>query len=174
MLMAYNSGAKGTASDFGSASKGGAAGFMKSDVKKIEPLSYKGLPEEQKASKAAPSDNTHSHLAKANNLLAELDREEKSGFNLGQSHDDDFDMSKYGKKSGSNKKAGGLSAMQQQLNGGNSKESNDNIGDNYDDDFDDDIEEDLPVDANDPLMDDADLNARSANVAGSGQGITVS
>ena len=79
-------------------------------------------------------------------------------------------MDKSGKKSGS-KKAGGLGGMQ--LNGGISKES-DNINDNYDDDFDDDdIEEDLP-DQNDPLMDDADLNARSANVAGSGQGITVS
>lgn len=44
--------------------------------------------------------------------------------------------------------------------------------DNYDDDFDDDIEEDLPADQHD--LDDADLNARSANVAGSGQGITVS
>jgi len=29
------------------------------------------------------SDSTDKHLAKANNLLAELDREEKSGFNLG-------------------------------------------------------------------------------------------
>ncbi len=169
MLTAYNSGAKGTASDFGSASKG--AGFVNSDVKKIEPLSFKGLPEEQKASKGAPTtDNTHSHLAKANNLLAELDREEKSGFNLGQSQEDDFDMNKSGKKSGS-KKAGGLGGMN--LNGGISKDS-DNIGDNYHDDFDDDIEEDLPVDQHDPLMDDADLNARSANVAGSGQGITVS
>ena len=45
---------------------------------------------------------------------------------------------------------------------------------NYDDDFDDDIEEDLPVAEVDP-MDDADLNARSGNnIAGSGQGITVS
>ena len=170
MLTSFNSGVKGSAIDMGSANKG--SGFLKSDVKSIAPLSFKGLPEEQKASKAAPTtDNTHSHLAKANNLLAELDREEKSGFNLGQSHDDDFDMDKSGKKSGS-KKAGGLGGMQ--LNGGISKES-DNIGDNYDDDFDDDdIEEDLPVDQNDPLMDDADLNARSANVAGSGQGITVS
>ena len=42
---------------------------------------------------------------------------------------------------------------------------------NYDDDFDDDIEEDLPADQNDY----DDLNARSAtNIAGSGQGITVS
>jgi hypothetical protein len=31
-------------------------------------------------------------LAKANNLLAELDREEKSGFNLRESNDEKFDM----------------------------------------------------------------------------------
>ena len=78
-------------------------------------------------------------------------------------------MGMSGKKDSSMKKASGLNA----LNGGNSKES-DNIAENYDDDFDDDIEEDLPADQIDPLMDDADLNARSANVAGSGQGITVS
>jgi hypothetical protein len=53
------------------------------------------------------------------------------------------------------------------LNAGISKEDLDN----YDDDFDDDIEEDIPADQNDY----DDLNARSAtNVAGSGQGITVS
>ena len=115
---------------------------------------------------ARPGDSTDKHLAKANNLLAELDREEKSGFNLRESHDDDFDMGMSGKKDSSMKKAGGLT----NLNGGNSKESDNN----YDDDFDDDIEEDLPAEQNDVLMDDADLNARSANVAGSGQGITVS
>ena len=103
-------------------------------------------------------------------MLADLEREEKSGFNLRESNDEDqFDMGMSGKKDSSMKKAGGLNA----LNGGNSKES-DNIAENYDDDFDDDIEEDLPADQNDPLMDDADLNARSANVAGSGHGITVS
>jgi len=78
-------------------------------------------------------------------------------------------MDRSGKRKSGGKKAGGLGAMN--LNGGKSKES-DNIGDNYDDDFDDDIEEDLPGDQQD--LDDADLNARSANVAGSGQGITVS
>ena len=60
------------------------------------------------------------------------------------------------------------------FNAGVSKDTDNDIGDNYDDDFDDDIEEDLPAEQVDPL-DDADLNARSANnVAGSGQGITVS
>jgi len=58
------------------------------------------------------------------------------------------------------------------LNGGISKETSDNGA--YDDDFDDDdIPEDLPADQIDPMADE-DLNARSANVAGSGQGITVS
>ena len=147
-------------------------------MKQIEPLSFKGMPDNNSKAQAnvkggRPADSTDKHLAKANNLLAELDREEKSGFNLRESHDDDdFDMGMSGKKDSSMKgKAGGLGGMIN-LNGGNSKES-DNIGDNYDDDFDDDIEEDLP-EQNDPLMDDADLNARSANVAGSGQGITVS
>lgn len=67
------------------------------------------------------------------------------------------------------KKRGSLN----EFKGGISKEepSND-IGDNYDDDFDDDIEEDLP-EQNDIVVDE-DLNARSANVAGSGHGITVS
>ena len=116
-------------------------------------------------------DSTDKHLAKANNLLAELDREEKSGFNLGEkSRDDDFDMGASDKKKGESKKSGGLGAMN--LNGGLSKD--DPSDGNYDDDFDDDIEEDLPVDQVDP-MEDADLNARSGNqIAGSGQGITVS
>lgn len=103
-------------------------------------------------------------------MLAELDREEKSGFNLGSKHDDDFDMDSSDRKKGESKKSGGLGAMN--LNGGISKE--DPSQSNYDDDFDDDIEEDLPVAEVDP-MDDADLNARSGNnIAGSGQGITVS
>ena len=98
-------------------------------------------------------------------MLAELDREEKSGFNLRESHDDDFDMGLPG-KSGDKKGANAL-------NGGISKEkSSGDMGDNYDDDFDDDIEEDLPVEENN--FDEADLNARSGNVAGSGHGITVS
>jgi len=60
------------------------------------------------------------------------------------------------------------------LNGGGSKETVSDAN-AYDDDFDDDdIPEDLPEDKIDPLEDDADLNARSANVAGSGHGITVS
>lgn len=110
------------------------------------------------------SDSINQHLAKANNLLAEIDRED--GFNLRDSHDDsgnDFDM---GLPSDSNGK--GLHLGGKDLHGGVSKEKpSDDIGDNYDDDFDDDIEEDLPADQND--YDDADLNARSAtNVANSG------
>ena len=149
-----------------------SSGFVREEIKKVEPLSFQGLPEEK--TKAAPKakGDTASHLTKANNLLAELDREEKSGFNLRESHDDDFDMGDSGKKKSDSKKAGGLGGMN--LNGGISKESGD-INDNYDDDFDDDIEEDIAADQVDPLMDDADLNARSGNnVHGSGQGITVS
>ena len=100
-------------------------------------------------------------------MLAELDREEKSGFNLRESQDDDFDMGMSGKKKGDDKKAGGLAGLN--LNGGISKDkSSENIGDGYDDDFEDDIPEDLPEQV-DPMLEDADLNARSANnVAGSG------
>ena len=130
------------------------------------------MPDESNKLKSSVADsvNTDKHLAKANNLLAELEDEQKRGFNLGQSQDDDFDdMDRSEKKTGS-KKVGGLGQMQ--LNGGISKETGSDA--NYDDDFDDDdIEEDLPADQNDPL-DDADLNARSANVGGSGAGITVS
>ena len=141
ILGAFNSGAVGSGADLGSAGK---PAFARDEVKKIEPLSFKGV-EENKAQAnvkgGRPADSTDTHLAKANNLLAELDREEKSGFNLRDSHDDDFDMGMSGKKDSSMKKAGGLN----NLNGGISKES-DNLGDNYDDDFDDDIEEDLPAD----------------------------
>ena len=41
--------------------------------------------------------------------------------------------------------------------------SEDNLG--YDDDFEQDIEEDLPEDNDDPLANDGDENAKSANVA---------
>ena len=126
------------------------------------------MPDEKKsAGLKRGNDSTGQHLAKANNLLAELEEEDKQGYNLRDSHDDDFDM---GLDDNSKKNKGGFN----DLKGGISKEepSND-IGDNYDDDFDDEIEEDLP-EQND-VVDDTDLNARSANnVAGSGQGITVS
>ena len=114
--------------------------FFKEEPKKIEPLGFEldSLPQTKAAAPAKQSESTDKHLAKANNLLAELDREEKSGFNLRDSHDDDFDMDMSDKKGASKK--GGLGAMN--LNAGVSKETgSDN---NYDDDFDDDIEEDLP------------------------------
>ena len=82
-------------------------------------------------------------------------------------------MGMSGKKKVDDRRAGGLAGLN--LNGGISKDkSSENIGDNYDDDFEDEIPEDLPEPV-DPMLEDADLNARSANnVAGSGQGITVS
>ena len=92
-------------------------------------------------SKQAPAHTTDQNLAKANNLLAELDREEKSGFNLRESQDDDFDMGMSGKKKGDDKK-GGLAGLN--LNGGISKDKSSENIDNYDDDFEDDIPEDLP------------------------------
>ena len=92
-------------------------------------------------SNKAPAHTTDQNLAKANNLLAELDREEKSGFNLGGSQDDDFDMGMSDKKKGNDKK-GGLAGLN--LNGGISKDKSSENIDNYDDDFEDDIPEDLP------------------------------
>lgn len=96
-----------------------------------------------------------------------MDREEKSGFNLGDNsdkQDSDFDL-----EDDDVKKANQFNSRQ-----GISKEEADDDA-NYDDDFDDDIEEDLPADQHEGLDEVDDLNARSANnVAGSGQGITVS
>jgi len=145
-LGAFNSGSVGSGADIGSAAK--QSSYIKEEMKQVEPLSFKGIPEASNANVKGgrPADSTDKHLAKANNLLAELDREEKSGFNLRESHDDDdFDMGMSGKKDSSMKKDGGRLGGLNNLNGGISKES-DNIGDNYDDDFDDDIEEDLPAD----------------------------
>ena len=171
LLSAFNAGDRGNSKEImGGAKKALEGGFVREEFKKVEPLSFKGLPDESNKLKSSVADsaNTDKHLAKANNLLAELEDEQKRGFNLGQSQDDDFDMDASDKKKAGSKKTGGLGAMN--LNGGGSKETG---SDAYDEDFDDDIPEDLPEDKID-LNDDADLNARSANVAGSGQGITVS
>jgi hypothetical protein len=89
---------------------------------------------------------TDMHLNKAEDLLKEVMREEKSGFKLD-----------------SDKKTQQPAASQ-------SKDKKPVEDDAYDEDFDE-IEEDLPEGHND---DDQDAVARSANVAGSGQGITVS
>ena len=158
------------------AASAAAASYQLDSMKRVEPpasisiadnLHSKPAPSKDRQ---APPHTTDQHLAKANNLLAELDREEKSGFNLRDSQDDDdfdMDMSDKKKKGVDGKKAGGLAGLN--LNGGISKDkSSENIGDGYDDDFEDDIPEDLPEQV-DPMLEDADLNARSANnVAGSG------
>lgn len=100
--------------------------------------------------------STDKHLAKANNLLAELDREEKDGFNLRESRDDEFDMDmSAGKKKDESKKKGGLGAM-------NLKASTPAEDDEaYDEDFEYDIEEESQEPAVDNAAFDADLNARS-------------
>ena len=165
LLSAFNQGEKGSATGLSSANKPSMGfGGAKEEVKRVEPLSFQGLPEARSSGKKkAGVDSTDKHLDKANNLLADLEREEKDGFNLRESHDDDdFDMDMSDKKKSSKK--GGLAQMN--LNGGISKEEPSE--NNYDDDFDDDIEEDIPEDHHDPLADDADLNARSANIGGSG------
>jgi len=49
---------------------------MREEVKKVEPLSFNGLPDEQKNLKSVvETGNTDKHLAKATNLLAELEDE---------------------------------------------------------------------------------------------------
>ena len=88
------------------------------------------------------------HLNKAQNLLEELQREEKSGFKIADNS----------KKSESKESENGKSRHK--------KSAEDDI-DNYDEDFDDEIEEDLPEGQNeDPYEQDG--IARSTNVGGSG------
>ena len=131
---------------------------MDNVVKKVAPLSLLNSmpPEQPKFSN--DQKKTDANLAKGADLLAELERENESGFQL----DDD----KFG-----NKKSGlaGLSA------GLDKKSSDEAIGDNYDDDFDDEIEEDLP-DQHDDLQieDEAAARNQPAMASGSGHGITVS
>ena len=173
LLNAFNEGGSGHSKEFGigGMKSAAAASYQHDSMKRVEAPASMSVADSLKSkpapSKQAPSHTTDQNLAKANNLLAELDREEKSGFNLRESQDDDFDMGMSGKKKGDDKKAGGLAGLN--LNGGISKDkSSENIGDGYDDDFEDDIPEDLPEQV-DPMLEDADLNARSANnVAGSG------
>ena len=135
---------------------------------KIEPLSMGKLPPEKKLE--LDNSKTESRLAKGENLLKELERENRSGFQLGESNrssEEEFKGKLIGKK-------GGLEAqMEAEMH---KVSSNDAIGDNYDDDFDDDdIEEDLPADANEEVQIDDGSGARNpAAVSGSGHGITVS
>lgn len=87
LLNAFNSGVTGNATGFSNVSSSQKhSGFTQEEQKRVEPLNFKGVPEENSQLKAgAPkrgNDSTDQRLAKANNLLAELDREEKSGFNL--------------------------------------------------------------------------------------------
>ena len=96
-------------------------------------------------------DNTEKNLARATNLLQELDQEEQKGFNLG------------GAEKGGKQFSNGLEAQFKKQQDLEKKDSSDKLEDNYDDDFDE-IEEDLPEEANDPMAD-ADANERSANVA---------
>ena len=98
-------------------------------------------------------DNTEKNLAKATDLLADLDREERSGFNLGSRKSSKEDTDNKGALGG--KKS--------------SKDTDDNIPDAYDDDFEDDIEEDLPEDNHDILAE-----ADGAAASGGGMGVTVS
>lgn len=66
-----------------------AASYQKDSMKRVEPPPSMSIADSLRSkpamSKQAPSHTTDQNLAKANNLLAELDREEKSGFNLRES-----------------------------------------------------------------------------------------
>lgn len=98
-------------------------------------------------------------MAKANDLLEEMQREETSGYNL----KDDTDSGK--KLSPVSHQAAKKKATTP------TPENSDGIVDNYEDDFDE-IEEDLPQsDVDQEAADDA---VKSGNVAGSGHGITAS
>jgi len=98
------------------------------ELKKVEPLSLNSMPPPEPKF-ALDQQKTEANLAKGQDLLAELERENKSGFQL----DND---NKFG-----DKKASGLASLGKNLD---KKSSDEAINDNYDDDFDDDIEEDLP------------------------------
>jgi len=103
---------------------------------------------------------TKEHLAKANDLLEEMQREETSGYNLKQDADSDKKLSPVSQQPAKQKKAKTPTP-----------ENSDGIQDNYEDDFDE-IEEDLPQ--SDVEQEAADDAVKSGNVAGSGHGITAS
>ena len=97
----------------------------KKEIKQIEPLSISSMPEQKHKAAVSKNDDTEQRLAKANNLLEEISREEKGGFSLADKND-----GKSGRDSGL---------------GGKSKEKSADEDDAYEEDeFDDDIEEDLP------------------------------
>ena len=51
---------------------------MREEQKRIDPLSFQGMPDEKKLTgMKRGNDSTGQHLAKANNLLAELEEEDK-------------------------------------------------------------------------------------------------
>lgn len=98
-------------------------------------------------------------MAKANNLLEEMQREEASGYNLKEDADSDKKSSPMSLQSAKKKTKTPT------------PENSDGIVDNYEDDFDE-IEEDLPQ--SDVEQEAADDAVKSGNVAGSGHGITAS
>lgn len=87
LLNAFNSGAVGTGQRAPE-----PASMQTSAAKKIEPLSFSEMPPSKATAGASKNtnDSINQHLAKANNLLAEIDKED--GFNLRDSHDNDFDL----------------------------------------------------------------------------------
>ena len=76
---------------------------------------------------------TESRIEKGQNLLKEIEREDESGFKLGDNSDNEFDKPQFNLNS---------KKPEKELH---KVSSGDGIGDNYDEDFDDDIEEDLPA-----------------------------
>ena len=95
LLNAFNEGGSGHSKDFGiggmksAAASAAAASYQHDSMKRVEAPASMSIADSLKSkpalSKQAPSHTTDQNLAKANNLLAELDREEKSGFNLRES-----------------------------------------------------------------------------------------
>ena len=88
----------------------------------------------KKPSTIADTKLTESHLEKGQNLLKEFEKDEKSGFQLGDNSDNEFDKPQFNLNS---------QKPERELH---KVSSGDGIGDNYDEDFeDDDIPEDLPA-----------------------------
>ena len=141
--------------NFGSAPK--SSSLEKKTAEKIEPLSIQSFPKEQQKHDEKKKNETDLHLNKAQNLLEELQREEKSGFKIDGKND--------GKKSDKDVHKGfDLESK--------SRDKKSAEEDAYDEDFDDEIEEDLPEGNNEDAFDQE--GARSTYIANSGQGITVS
>ena len=151
MLESFQAGGGGVPPAAGkeslSSSPNAAPGVQFSDEKQgkvIEPLSIgEGILPKEGASPQEEKTTTNKHLEKANSLLDELSREERSGFKA-EIAGLDKGSSEYSKERSAEapKRAGGSSPPADE------KRRTSEVEDNYEDEFEE-IDEDLPMDDND-------------------------